>query len=347
VSTTLTLPNMPPTIAAPAAVSAHHGDQVQFTVRGADPVPGEAVTVTAGSLPNGLSFTNMSSGLGQVSGQAEVPAGTYTMTFTVTDAHNASTTQATQLTVTREQALIKLAKTQPLAITVNKAGQLARSVTVGTTIREVTDPNGYADIGEAAPVTYQLTNIRTGQIYSGVANVSGGGVEGALTTTYTFHNLPVGVYRLHVSVGGTDYQGTADSLLTVYNAAARGGITGQGILDLSQGVVSFTVNAKYQGNGKLGGTFQYTERHLGGSYTLRSTRITGMVIVNHHVYLVGSATLNGIGGHSFMATFVDNHHLGKADKFGLQVIDGNFAPVSGATFPPAVLASGHATVLHK
>jgi hypothetical protein len=341
--------NLAPTIAAPSALTVHHGDVVNATVTASGPELSDHLVLTASGLPTGVTFTDKGNGTGVLAGNAQVPAGTYPLTFTVNDSHNATVSQSTTLTVTREQADVRLFATAPLSVMLKNAAQTqAKSLTIRSTVREVTDPNGYADIGEAADVTYTLTSVQTGATYSGKAATVGGGVEGTLITKYTFRNVPRGVYELRISVGGNYYQGTAEAMVAVSGPAVHGGVTGSGqvVVPANNAGAHFQFQAHRQANGKLSGSLLYVEQRAGITYTFQSRSITALVFKGHTAYIQGMGTLNGVGKHQFVATVVDKHHQARIDRFGLRVIDRNFVTVNHCTFAPVDLASGKARITH-
>jgi hypothetical protein len=341
--------NLAPTITVPAALTVHHGDVVNATITASDPESSDHLVLGATGLPKGVTFTDQGNGTGLLAGNADVPAGTYTLTFSVNDGHNALVSQSMMLTVTREQAEVRLFPTAPLSVVLTKAGQTqAKSLTIRATIREVTDPNGYADIGEAADVTYTLTSVQTGATYSWKAATTGHGIEGTLTAKYTFHNIPRGIYQLHISVGGSYYEGAAEAMVAVSSVAVHGGVTGSGQVEVPGNNASahFQFKAQRSGSGKLSGSLLYIEQRAGVAYTFRSTAITALVFKGHTAYIQGIGTLNGVGQHQFVATVVDNHHQGRTDRFGLRVIDGNFVTVNHCTFGPVDLTSGQARIVH-
>jgi hypothetical protein len=340
--------NLPPTLSAPSALTVDHGDQVNATITVGNLEPSDHLTLTASGLPNGVTFTDKGNGVATLSGKAEVPAGTYLITFTVSDGHNSAVSQTMTLTVVREQAVVRPFSTAPFSVVLKKVGQtVAKSVTVRATVREATDPNGYADIGEAAAVTYTLTAVDTGKTYSGQADTLGGGVEGTLTTKYTFHNIPIGVYRLRISIGGNYYQGSADSMLMVSSPFTKGGVSGQGQVQVpgDNASAQFHINVKRLPNDKLSGDVLYLENHVDGHYMFTSSSITGLIVKPHRAYIQGVGTLNGVAGQRFVIMVID--HQGRGDRFGMRVISGTYTTVNDCTFGPVTVISGHATVLHK
>ncbi|HLJ69607.1 MAG TPA: fibronectin type III domain-containing protein [Chloroflexota bacterium] len=352
---TVLLPNLAPTITVPADQRVDHGDIVSFTVSARDPDPTDHVTLTAGGLPSGVTFTDLGNGTGQVSGYAAVSAGTYSITFTACDQHNAMVSKAVTVTVTREIAIVDPYNANPVIVKVNSPRSTSAGVTLHASIYEATDPNGNADIGEAAPVVFTLIPFGGGQTYSVTANHAGGGIEGTLETTATFRHLPVNMYHVHIEIGGNDYQGTADSILTVYSPSATGAVSASGkILIATPG--SFKLTAKYLKNGKAGGSLQYVEyralavgapmnkRTLIESYVLNG-KITGLVIKNHRAYLQGTGTLNGVQRYSFVVTVMSNSYRHQADQFGLWVTDPQHAMVGHFTFLPTNLTGGSATIV--
>jgi len=341
--------NLPPTLTVPDTLTVHHGDIVAATITASDVEPGDHLVLSASGLPAGATFVDQGNGSGILGGKAEVPAGTYQVTFTANDGHNSPVSRTMALTVVREQAAVRLFPTAPLSVVLKNARETtAKSLTIRATVREVTDPNGYADISEAAQVTYTLTSVQTGTVYSGTATTTGQGVEGILTTRYTFRNIPRGIYELRISVGGNYYEGAAEAMVAVSSSSIHGGVTASGQVTGpgTNDSARFQLTAQRPANGKLTGSFLYVEQRAGTTYTFKSTSITALVFKGHTAYVQGTGTLNGVAGHQFVATIVDNHHQGLTDRFGLRVIDGNFATVNHCTFGPVDLTSGQARIVH-
>jgi Fibronectin type III domain len=201
VSQAATLPNLPPVLTVPADQTMHHGDRVSFTVSASDSE--DHVVLTATGLPQGVTFTDLGNNTGQATGNAEVPAGTYHVIISAGDGHNPAVSGTVNIVVVRETAQIQLSSQDPMSMAIAKGKSTSGTVALLANIREVTDPNGNADIGEAAPVTYTLAPMNGGQTYSFTANRTGGGVEGSLQTSAVFSHLPPNVYRVHVEIGGT------------------------------------------------------------------------------------------------------------------------------------------------
>jgi hypothetical protein len=329
-----------------------HGDGVSFTVTATTPEPGTHLILAASGLPNGMSFVDQGNGIGMVSGNAEVPAGTYTMTFSVSNGFTPPVAKTVILTVNREIAVVTPSVFNPTVVMVSTSKPVAGTVTLRASLHEVTDPNGYADIAEASPVTYTLTQMGTGRVYTGTANDSGGGIEGTLVTSYAFHKLPVGVYEVKISVGGQFYQGTGYTFLTIQAPTTHGSVTGSGQVTLNGIRHGFTVNLRYGPNGKVRGDFSYVESHLvmgrgvlpaayAPSYFLTGHVTGGLVIAGKTASFQGTATLNGETGFRF-AVVLRGSSAGA--RFGLTVLAPDHAMVAHSTFPATGLTSGRVTV---
>jgi hypothetical protein len=336
------LPNLPPVLTVPADQTVHHGDRVTFTVSASDSE--DHVVLTASGLPQGVVFTDLGNNTGQVSGNAEVPAGTYPMIVSANDGHNPAVSSTVNITVVRETAQIQLSSQHPTSIAIAKGKTASGSIALRASIRELTDPNGNADIGEAAPVTYTLTPMGGGQTYSFTANRTGGGVEGALQTTALFNHLPPNVYRVHVDIGGSYYQGSADNLLMVYNPRTRGSVTGHGTVTSGAVLGSFNFTSRYTAKGKVQGTLIYAQHRLQGSqnaeaYTMQGAVSGGIVFKSHRAWFLGTATVNGTTHFSFVVSVVESSWRVPA-KFGLWVIDPQHTPFADCSFPPASISGG-------
>ncbi|HEX8917998.1 MAG TPA: fibronectin type III domain-containing protein [Chloroflexota bacterium] len=339
--------NLAPSITVPLAMTVDFGDVVNGTVTATGPETTDHLVLSASGLPAGVTFIDKGNGTGIVSGNANVPAGTYTMTFVANDGHNPSVSQTTTLTVVREQAAVRLFPTAPLSVQVKSAQLTARSVTIRSTIRELTDPNGNADIGEASDVTYTLTSLSNGSTYSGKALTAGHGIEATMVAQYTFHNVPRGMYELRISIGGSYYTGAAVAMVAVSSPSVHGRVSGNGMVQAvkTNAAAQFQLTAKRSTTGKLSGSLLYVQQQGTETYTFRSTSITAIVFKGHTAYVQGVGTLNGVGNHQFVVTVVDNHQQGSADRFGMQVVNGNYAPVDDCTFLPVNLALGQARIV--
>jgi hypothetical protein len=349
---TVSLRHLPPTLQVPVDQTVDHGDRVIFIVTATTLETGTHLVLTATGLPNGVTFVDQGNGVGTVSGVAEVPAGTYTMTFSVSNGYTPPVVKTLMLTVNRELAVVTPSILNPTVMMVSATSPVARTVTLRASLHEVTDPNGYADIAEAAPVTYTLKALGTGRVYTGTANRSGGGIEATLQTSYTFHNLPVGVYEVEIDVGGQFYQGTGCAFLTVRAPTTHGSVVGDGQVTVSGIRHSFTVNLSYGPSGKVRGSFSYVESNLVQGHgiipqtyepvSFLSGHVTGgLVVAGKNAYFQGTATLNGKSGYRF-AVMLRGSSVGA--RFGLTVLAPDHTMAQHSTFPATGLSSGQVAV---
>jgi hypothetical protein len=323
-----------------------YSDPLSFQVHASGPEPGDTLTLSASGLPAGLRFVDLGAGSGSVSGTAQAGAGSYTVTFSVGDGYAAPVTKTLQIVVTREGAVVAPSASNPTAVKVQTAGGTAGPVTFQATITEATDDTTDGNISNAIPVTYTLTPLGAGSISTCTATTSGGGVGGTLTATCSFASLAVNVYDVRIAIGGSYYQGAAEGVLAVYDPSL-GFVTGGGKF-LHNGVLdNFGFNAKYLKNGQLQGSLLYIEHRTSGDVIVKSNAMGSLSVTGNTAYILGKATLNGVGNHSFQATVIDNGEPGTSDQFGLQVKDPTGTVIPDLTFPPITLSGGNIVVPHK
>jgi hypothetical protein len=276
----------------------------------------------AGSYPVGASFTSANTNFDNSSGTAT-------------------------LTVTREDAIVTLPASNPSSVKVNVAGGTAGPITLTATIAEGADGSP-GNISSAAPVTFTLQPVGTGSPITCTAATTGGGVGGTLTASCTFNSVPVNVFAVHVVVGGNYYTGAGDGVLAVYDPSL-GFTTGGGTI-LHNGVVAnFGFTAKYLKSGQIQGQLLYIEHRPTGDVILKSNAMGSLSVVQNSptsstAILLGKATLNGVGSHSFQAVATDNGEPGTNDTFGLQVKNPSGNVVADLTFSPLTLTGGNIQV---
>jgi hypothetical protein len=336
----------PPDLAPVGPKSGVYSDPITaFTLTASDSDSSCAdLTFSATGLPAGLAVTNNGDCTATVSGTIGSAAGTYPVIYKVTDEAGNSDSEVSAITVAREDALAAPSAANPAAVQVNSPGGTAGPITLQAAVSEVADGSD-GNISLATPVTYTLTPVGAGPSYSCTATTSGGGVGGVLQTTCTFSGVAVNVYDVHIAVGGDFYQGSADTVLTVFDPSL-GFVTGGAVLlhDGVQADAGFT--AKYLKKGQLKGSLLFIEHRPTGDVVLKSNAMGSMAIVGSTAYILGKATLNGVGNYSFRATVVDNGEPGTNDQFGLQVKNLSGAIVVDLTFSRITLTTGNIVVPH-
>lgn len=340
------LVNAPPTLTVPSDQSVQYSDSLSFGISCSDPDAADVVSLSAAGLPSALTFTDNGDGTGTVTGTAQVAAGTYPVTFSCSDGFNAPETGSLNVFVTREDAVVTPSSSNPTAVKVNTAGGTAGPINLAANVTEATDEGTNGDISLAVPVTYQLIPLGPGTTYGCTATTSGGGIGGTLATSCTFSNVAVNVYDVHISIGGNYYQGSGDSVLAVYDPSL-GFVTGGGSIMHNGVLANFGFNAKYLKGGKIQGSVLYIEHRSTGDVVLKSNAMSSLVVLGNTAYILGKATLNGVGNYSFMTTVIDNGEPGTGDQFGLQVKNPSAVIVTNLTFAPVTLAGGNVLVPHK
>jgi len=335
--------NLPPELTVPGPQTVQYSDALTFGVSATDP-DNDPIALAATGLPSAFTFTDNGNGTGTVSGTAQVAAGTYPVTFLATDASNPAVSKIVNIVVTREDAVVTPSAANPTAVKVAFPGGTAPPVVLSASIVEVAD-GSLGNISNAVPVTFTLTPLLAGAPRTCTATTSGGGVGGTLTATCSFFGLPVDVYDVSITIGGTFYQGAGETVLVVYDPSL-GFVTGGGKLTHNGVRANFGFNTKYLKNGRIQGSLLYIEHAAAGRIVLKSNAMQSLVVVGNSAVIIGKATLNGVGNYEFRATVVDNGEPGTADRFGLQIRDRNGALVTSLTFAPVVIDGGNIVVPH-
>ncbi len=305
---------------------------VQFSVDG-NPV-GSPVAVNA-------------SGVASTSYTVAVAAGAHTITaaFTSTNPAFLNASGDGTLTVSREDADVTPQASNPSAVEVNSPGGTGGPITLCFDMNEVSDGSA-GDTTNITSVSVTIVPINGGAaIPSGPVSLSGGGVGATRTACVTVTNVPVNVYDITATINGNFYQGSGSTVLTVYDTSL-GFATGGGHLIHNGNRATINVNFKFHKNGNLQGSLEYVERTPGGDVVVESTAVGSMAIVGNEAMTSGTATVNGVGDHSFIARIIDNGEPGKSDKLGLRITDANGNVVADLTFDLITLSGGNFQV-HK
>jgi subtilisin-like proprotein convertase family protein len=334
-----------PTTTTVAAVAGQYSDQVTLTAN-----------VTNAACPGGSVEFKVN---GSVVGSAPVVGGTATLPYTIPLAQGSYPIVATysssspgtgssgsgSLTVAKEKAVVTASASNPASVRVNTAGGTAGPITLCSTVSEESDGSP-GDISLATPVTFTLTPVAPGSTISRTATTSGGGVGGTITACVTLTNVPVNVYDVAISVGGSHYTGSDDSVLAVYDPTL-GFVTGGGTVAHNGVKANFGFNVKYKKNGAPQGEFLYSICGPGDDVKLKGVSMQSLSIVGDTAVFIGKATFNGVGNHTFRVTAVDRGEPGSSDQFGLQVTAPGGAVIPGLTFGPMTLSGGNIQVPHQ
>jgi hypothetical protein len=186
-----------------------------------------------------------------------------------------------------------------------------------------------------APVT-QHPLVGTTQISCPVSTSVASGV---LTATASCSSVPVNVYDLKVSIGGSYYTGSSDSVVSVFDPSL-GAVTGGGTLLHNDVNGIFGVNVKYNKAAQPQGAIMYIEHRPGADVTLRSNSLQSMSVVGNTAVVLGKATVGGVGNYAFQATVTGNGASPSNDLFGLQVTDPSGKAVPDLSFSPISLKGG-------
>jgi len=294
--------------------------------------------------PVGAPVAVNSSGVATTSYTVTVPAGAHTITaaFTSTNSAFLNNSNTGTLTVSREDADVTPAAANPFAIKVNSPGGTGGPATLCFEMNEVSDGSP-GDTTNITSVTVNVTPIASGTAFSPTAVLSGGGVGATRTACVTLNNVPVNVYDVSLTINGNFYQGTGNTVFTVYDPSL-GFVAGGGMLIHNGFKAQVGVNIKYLKSGNAQGSLLYIEHRPTGDVVVKSNSIGTMAIVGNEAVPTGKATVNGSGNNSFIARIIDNGDPGSSDRFGLRVTSPSGAILVDLTFDPIQLSGGNFSV---
>jgi subtilisin family serine protease len=294
--------------------------------------------------PVGAAVAVNSSGVATTSYTVTVPAGAHTITaaFTSTNTAFLNSSNTGTLTVSREDATVTPAAANPFAVKVNSPGGTGGPVTLCFEMNEVSDGSP-GDTTNITSVTVNVVPIGAGSAISPAAVLSGGGVGATRTACVTLNNIPVNVYDVTLTINGNFYQGTGDTVFTVYDPSL-GFVAGGGQLIHNGYKATVGVNIKYLKSGNAQGSLLYIEHRPTGNVVVKSNSMGTMAIVGNEAIPTGKANLNGSGNHGFIARIIDNGEPGSADRFGLRVTSPSGAILIDLTFDPIQLSGGNFSV---
>jgi subtilisin-like proprotein convertase family protein len=244
------------------------------------------------------------------------------------------------LSVTREDALVTPAASNPTIVKVNSPKGTAGPINLCAAVNETNDESP-GDISLANPVTFTLTPfVSGGQAITQTATTSGGGVGGTITACAALNNVPVNVYDVGISVGGNNYTGSVATALVVFDPTL-GSFSGIGAVVHNGRNGAFMFNVKYKKDGTPQGGLIYAERRPTGFVRLQTSAVQSLSTVGNTGVIFGKASVNGVANHTFRATVVDGSKSGRGDRFGLQVLSPSGTIVTDMTFDPINLRGGN------
>lgn len=333
-----------PTDTTVSAAAGQYSDVVNLSAQVANSVcPGGQVRFSIDGAAVGSSLVD-SNGMATLTYQIAQGQGNHSILaeFTSSKSGVLPSSGSNTLLISREDATVTPSPSNPFAAPVSSPGGTAASVTLLADIAELSDGSA-GDSSLAVPVTMTCVPVGPGGNLNQTATVSGGGVGGTLTARCLFTNVPVNVYDITIAIGGDYYNGSASTVLAVFDPSL-GFVTGGGLITHNGYSANFGCNVKYLKSGQVQGSLLFIEHRPTGDHKLKSNALQSLSVVGNTAVILGKATLNGVGNYTFRATIVDNGEPGSSDLFGLQVNDPAGAPVGDLTFAPTTLTGGNVQV---
>lgn len=237
--------NEPPAIDGlePAQQTVAYSDEIVEVSVIATDSDGDALTLTATGLPDGITATldecttapNGSSRCAwALSGAVGSEAESYTGTLTVSDGQAADTAMVS-FTVVPEDATVMPSDANPAAVQVEEDGGRSGKFSLSAVVVE-TEP----DEASGSPSPGELTRARVsmslvpvgpggtvGPIVCEDTTRTGDGYDQELIASCTFDGIEVNTYTLEIIVDGGFYSGSGEDAFTVYDPSL-GGATGGG-----------------------------------------------------------------------------------------------------------------------
>jgi hypothetical protein len=243
------------------------------------------------------------------------------------------------LTVTKENAVVTPSASNPALVKVNSPRGSAGPINLCATVAEESDGNP-GDISLATPVIFTLSPVGPGSPITQNGALNGGGVGGTLTACVALNNVPVNVYDVGISIGGSNFTGSGGGALAVFDPALKA-FKGVGTVVRNGRPGTFILNVKYRRDGTPQGGLFYAERRPTGFVTLQASPLQSLSVVGNTGVIFGRATVNGVANHTFRAIVVDGGKSARSDRFGLQVISPSGAVIPDLTFDPIPLKGGN------
>ena len=326
------------------------------------------------SKDGGASVNGLPAGLSQggfigdweVSGTANVPAGTYVITAAITDLGDGPSPPITifdtfTIVVTRENAVAAPRLSNPVSMQVGSGG-----TATGTTGEFCFD---FSEVADTSPGNTSLIDSVSLQI-----NAVGGGSVSSITPSWiTFSNVgprsacvrlslagtAPNVFEITMNIDGDHYTGSGTTAFLVFDPSAGFASGGGWIINPKTGYrANYGVNVKYLKNGNAQGSILYIEHRPDGDYKFKSTSLNsngGFAIVpvtggaEAQIAGKGNYGVNGVftGNYSFIARVIDKGTPGASDAFGLKLIAPNGQIMNDLTFDPQLLGGGNNQVPKK
>jgi subtilisin-like proprotein convertase family protein len=327
-----------PPVTTVASVTGQYSDVVQLKANVANVTcPGTVEFKINGSVVGSAPLAN---GMATLPYKITLAQGSYQIVATFSSSTAKISSGSGMLTVTREDALVIPAASNPIVVKVNAPRGTAGPFNLCAAVNETNDGSP-GDIALATPVTFTLSPLLSGgQVITQTATTTGGGVGGTLMACAALNNVPVNVYSVGIGVGGNNYTGSGATAVAVFDPAL-GGFNGIGTVVHNGRNGTFMFNVKYKKDGTPQGGLIYVERRPTGFVALQTGAVQSLSVVGNTGVISGRASLNGVGNHTFRATVVDASKNGKGDRFGLQVISPSGAVVTDMTFDPITLRGGN------
>jgi hypothetical protein len=316
-------------------------------------------------LPSGLSLSDetctedgaFSTCSRTVSGAANVPAGAYEVTATVTDKNSATDSTTFTVNVAKEDATIGLGN--PVAFKVTSPGGTG-SFTLSATVQE-TNPDLPVDSAQPgdianAGLTMSLVPITSGSAITPTSTTVSV-VGGIKTLTCSYANVPVNTYTLSAVVTGDYYAATPSEDVVVVYDSSLGHTTGGGWFywpgTEEKTSFGYVMNYNKKG-GSVKGNLVLIRHTDDGIYRLKSNALYGLAVnpSDGTASFSGKATYlepgwaDAAGNYEFVVYVDDNNEPGTGDDLAWISVKNGIGMALPAVDNAAALGGGNVFVPH-
>lgn len=176
----------------------------------------------------------------------------------------------------------------------------------------------------------------------------------SLIVAATFASVPVNLYDVSFSIGGSYFTGSGRSVLAVIDPSS-GSISGAGTITNPRTgqSASFNLSAQYSRT-RTRGAFLYVEHTADGDLKVQAEAFDALALVgNEAIFWAKNVSVRSASGNEIRTGFslrlraVDNGESGRLDALGIQLRAPDGRVVWDWSQDPATLQSGNISILKR